>query len=198
MQREKSMSNVLMITGDGTGPEAEYGLFRMREEHIGVTVAAPKTKTLFTVFHQQEPGWDQGIERPWYPLRADASFDDINPADYEGLLLPGGRAPVYLRNIPRCIELVRHFLETGKPIAAICRGPILLASAGATGRRMTGHPLIRPRLEMAGCTFVETRAEAVTEGQIVTVSGQPYQHIWIREFLSLLRGRNVNAQQQRA
>jgi protease I len=181
------MPKVLIITGDGAGPEAEYGLFRMREEQYGVTVAGPTKKTLFCVFHQQEPGWDQGIERPWYPLRADAAFDDIDPADYDALLLPGGRAPVYLRNFPRCIELVRHFLDAGKPIAAICRGPILLVSAGASGMRMTGHPLIRPRLEMRDCTFVETRGEAVRDGNVVTVSGRPYQHLWVRALLDMLR-----------
>ena len=182
------MPKVLIVTGDGAGPEAEYGLFRMREERIGVTVAGPTKKTLFTVFHQQEPGWDQGIERPWYPLRADAAFDDVNPADYDGLLLPGGRAPVYLRNFPRCIELIRHFLDSQKPISAICRGPILLVSTGVTGKRMTGHPFIRPRLEMRGCTFDDSRGEPVREDNVVTVSGRPYQHVWIREFLSLLRG----------
>ena len=181
------MAKVLIVSGDGAGPELEYGLFRMREERKEVTVAAPTKKTLFTVFVQQEPGWDQGIERPWYPTRADAAFDDIDPADYDGLLLPGGRAPVYLRNFPRCLDLIRHFLDNKKPVSAICRGPILLVSAGVTGKRMTGHPFIRPRLEMGGCTFVESRGEPVREGKIVTVSGRPYQHIWIREFLSLLR-----------
>ena len=182
------MPRVLIISGDGAGPELEYGLFRMREEHIQVTVAAPTKKMLFTVFHQQEPGWDHGIERPWYPTRADAAFDEINPAEYDGLLLPGGRAPVYLRNFSRCTDLIRHFLDKKKSISAICRGPILLVSAGVTGKRMTGHPLIRPRLEMGGCTFVDSRGEPVREGNMVTVSGRPDQHIWIREFLSLLRG----------
>ena len=191
------MTKVLMITGDGAGPEAEYGMFRMREEAIGVTVAGPAKKTLFTVFHQQEPGWDQGIERPWYPLRADAAFDEIDPADFDGLLLPGGRAPVYLRNNPRCIALVQHFVESGKPVAAICRGPILLVSAGVAEAPMTGHPLIRPRVEMGGCAFVETRGEPVRHRNLVTVSGQPFQHIWIREFLSLLRSPQGVAQQQR-
>jgi protease I len=181
------MSGVLIITGDGGGPEAEYGLFRMREEGIKVTIAAPAKKTLLTVFQQQEPGWDHGIESPWYPLRADAVFDDIDPAPYDGLLLPGGRAPVYLRNYPRCIEIIQHFLDARKPISAICRGPILLVSAGAKGIRMTGHPLIRPRLKIGSCKFVDTRGEPVREGHIVTVSGRPYQHVWIREFLALLR-----------
>lgn len=182
------MAKVLIITGDGAGPEAEYGLFRMREEKIGVAVAAPTKKPLFTVFHQQEPGWDHGIERPWYPLRADAAFDDVDPSVYDGLLLPGGRAPVYLRNFPRCIALVRHFIDARKPISAMCRGPILLVSAGVTGQRMTGHSLIRPRVEMQGCTFVETMGKPVREGHIVTVGDRQYQHVWIREFLSMLRG----------
>ncbi|MDB5643603.1 MAG: intracellular protease, PfpI family [Hyphomicrobiales bacterium] len=191
------MTKVLIITGDGAGPEAEYGLFRMREEYIGVTVVGPTKKTLFTVFHQQEPGWDQGIERPWYPLRADAAFDEIDASDYDGLLLPGGRAPVYLRNNPSCMALVRHFVEAGKPVAAICRGPILLVSAGVVDVPMTGHPLIRPRVEMGGCKFVETRDEAVRHGQLVTVSGQPFQHVWVREFLNLLRSQPGTAEQRR-
>lgn len=182
------MAKVLIVSGDGAGPELEYGLFRMREERIQVAVSAPTRKALFTVFHQQEPGWDHGVERAWYPARADAAFDDIDPTEYDGLLLPGGRAPVYLRNFPRCIVLIRHFLDNRKPISAICRGPILLVSAGVTGKRMTGHPLIRPRIEMGGCTFVESCGAPVRESHIVTVSGRPYQHVWIREFLSLLRG----------
>lgn len=182
------MPKVLIITGDGAGPEAEYGLFRMREEGIDVTVAGPAKKSLLTVFHQQEPGWDQGVERPWYPLRADAAFNDVDAASFDGLLLPGGRAPVYLRNYAACTDLVRHFLDTGKPIAAICRGPILLVSAGARGKRMTGHTLIRPRLEISGCTYVETRGTPVRDGSIVTVSAPAFRHVWIREFLTLLRG----------
>lgn len=180
------MSRILIISGDGAGSELEYGLFRMREERFEVTVAAPKKKPLLTVFHQQEEGWDAGIERPWYVTHANAAFEEIDPETYDGLLLPGGRAPVYLRNYERCNEIVRHFISTGKPIAAICRGPIVLVTAGGPGRRFTGHPLIRPRVEMGGCTFVESRGEPVRDGNIVTVS-DGYPHIWIREFMKLLQ-----------
>ena len=181
------MTRVLIVTGDGAAPDLEYGLFRMREEGIQVTVAAPVKKRLFVVFHQQEDGWDNGIERPWYVTAADAAFDDVDPTEYDGLLLPGGRAPVYLRNFERCNHIVRHFMEAKKPIAAICRGAIVLVSAGAKGKRFTGDPLIRPRVEMSGCVFVETRGEPVQDGNIVTVSGRPYYHVWIREFLQMLR-----------
>src|SRR5665811_720656 len=110
---------------------------------------------------------DNGVEHAWYPTTADASFDEIDPTSYDGLLLPGGRAPVYLRNFESCIRIVSHFIGAGKPIAAICRGAIILVSAGAKGKRLTGHPLIRPRIEMGGCTFVETHGEPVHDGNIV-------------------------------
>ena len=181
------MTRVLIISGDGAGPELEYGLFRMREERIDVVIAAPKKKMLFTVFHQQESGWDQGIERPWYPARAEAAFDDIDPSEFDGLLLAGGRAPVYLRNYPSCREIIAHFIDALKPVSAICRGPILLASSGVTGRRMTGHSLIRPRIEMTGNTFIETQGEPLRDGNIVTVKGPAHRHVWVRELLSMLR-----------
>jgi protease I len=181
------MARVLIVAGDGSGPELEYGVFRMREEGMHVTVAAPVKKPLFVVFHQQEEGWDHGIERPWYVTKADAAFEDVDPAQYDGLLLPGGRAPVYLRNFDHCNRIVQHFMQSTKPISAICRGPIVLVGAGARGRRFTGNPLIRPRVEMGGCTFVETRGEPIRDGNVVTISGRPYYHVWIREFLKMLR-----------
>lgn len=181
------MTRILIVTGDGCTPDLDYAVFRMREEGFQVTVAAPRKKRLYVVFQQQEEGWDNGIERPWYVTEADAALDDVDPAQFDGLLLPGGRAPVYLRNIARCNTVVRHFLETNKPIAAICRGALVLVSAGAKGRRFTGHSLIRPRITMGGSTFVETRGEAVRDGNIVTVSGRPYYHVWIRAFLSMLQ-----------
>lgn len=182
------MTRILIVTGDGCTPDLDYAVFRMREEGFQVTVAAPTKKRLYVVFHQQEQGWDNGIERPWYVTNADASLDEIDPSTFDGLLLPGGRAPVYLRNIERCTEIVRHFVETNKPIAAICRGPLLLLGAGAKGRRLTGSSLIRPRVALGGCTFVETRGEPIVDGNIVTVTGRPFYHVWIREFLSMLKG----------
>ncbi len=181
------MAQVLILTGDGCSPDLDYAVFRMREEGLAPVIAAPAKKALYAVFHQQEDGWDNGIERAWYSISADAAFDDVDPTQFDGLLIPGGRAPVYLRNSARCIELVRHFIDANKPVAAICRGAILLVSAGAVGRRLTGHSLIRPRVAMGGCTFVESRGEPVRDGNIVTVSGRPFYHVWIRSFLSMLK-----------
>ncbi|MDP2602420.1 MAG: DJ-1/PfpI family protein [Deltaproteobacteria bacterium] len=185
------MTRILIITGDGSTPDLDYAVFRMREEGFDVTIAAPKKKRLHVVIHQQEPGWDTYVERPWYAMESDASFDEVDPSTFDGLLLPGGRAPEHIRNIDRCVELVRHFVETNKPIGAICRGPLVLLEAGVKGRRLTGNSLIKPRVAMRGAIYVESRGEAVVDGNIVTVNGRPYYHVWIRTFLSMLRGTPV-------
>lgn len=185
------MARILIVTMDGCGPDLDYAVYRMREEKLDVTVAALKKKRLHVVLHQQEEGWDTYIERPWYATDADASLDEIDPSAFDALLLPGGRAPEHLRNVGRCQEIVRHFVESNKPIAAICRGPLLLLEAGAKGRRLTGLSLIKPRVVLRGCTYVEARGEAVVDGNIVTVSGRPYYHVWIRAFLSMLAERGL-------
>jgi PfpI family intracellular protease len=186
------MTNVLIITADGCTPDLDYAVFRLREERqIKVTVAAPQRKRLHGVIHQQEGEWDTYVEMPWYRMAPDASLDEIDPSAFDALVIPGGRAPEFLRNLESCIKIVRHFVENNKPIAAICRGPIILLEAGLTGRRLTGLSLIKPRVAMAGCTYVDARDEAVVDGNIVTVTGRPYYHVWMRAFLSILKREHV-------
>ena len=186
------MTKVLIITADGCTPDLDYAVFRLREEQqITVTVAASKKKRLHGVIHQQEDGWDTYVEMPWYRMNVDATLDEIDPTAFDALVLPGGRAPEHLRNLESCIKIVRHFVENNKPIAAICRGPLILLEAGARGRRLTGLSLIKPRVTMSGCTYVDARDEAVVDGNIVTVTGRPYYHVWMRAFLSLLRREHV-------
>lgn len=185
------MARILIVTGDGCTPELDYAVFRMREERFEVTLAAPKKKRLHVILHQQEPGWDTYVERPWYAWDADASLDEIDPSTFDALLLPGGRAPESLRNMKRCQEIVRHFVEGNKPIGAIGHGPLILPEAGVKGRRLTGDSLIKPRITMGGCTYVESRGEAVVDGNIVTVTGRPYYHVWIRAFLFMLKERGI-------
>jgi protease I len=186
------MTNVLIITADGCTPDLDYAVFRLREEEqFKVTVAAPQRKRLHGVVHQQEDGWDTYMEMPWYRMAPDAALDEIDPSAFDALVIPGGRAPEFLRNLESCIKIVRHFVETNKPIAAICRGPIILLEAGVKGRRLTGLSLIKPRVAMAGCTFVDARDEAVIDGNIVTVTGRPYYHVWMRAFVSMLKREHV-------
>jgi protease I len=186
------MTNVLIITADGCTPDLDYAVFRLREEEeLKVTIAAPHKKRLHGVIHQQEGDWDTYVEMPWYRMAPDAALDEIDPSAFDALVIPGGRAPEFLRNLESCIKIVRHFVENNKPIAAICRGPIILLEAGIKGRRLTGLSLIKPRVAMAGCTYVDACDEAVIDGNIVTVTGRPYYHVWMRAFLSILKREHV-------
>jgi protease I len=187
------MARILVISGDGGGESIDYAMFRMREEGHQVTLAAPRKKRLHILFFQQEVGWDTYREMPWYAWDADMPLEEVDPTSYDGLLLPGGRAPWYLRTTPRCLEIVRHFLEADKPIAAIDRAPLILLDAGIKGRTITGSPLISTRVPPYGCTYRDSRGEALVDGNIVTVTGRPYHHVWIREFLSLLNKRPQHA-----
>src|SRR3990167_2597769 len=111
------MSGVLIIAGDATATShLLYAVPRLQEEGFNVTVAAPIKKRLNTVIHEREEGWDTYVEKPGYIMQADSLLDEINPADFDALILPGGGAPEYLRTIKRCIDVVRHFLEKDKPI----------------------------------------------------------------------------------
>ena len=100
--------------------------------------------------------------------------------------MPGGRAPEYLRNRPAAVELVRHFLETSKPIAANCHGPLLVLATGlAKGRTLTCYPDLEPDVRAAGCEFVNR--DVVVDGSLVTVRGWPDNGPWMREFVKLLK-----------
>jgi protease I len=104
------------------------------------------------------------------------------------LVVPGGRAPEYLRLNPRVLEIVRHFARSGKPIAAICHGPQLLAAAGVLdGRRVSAYPACAPEVELAGATFADIGVDAaVTDGNLVTAPAWPAHPAWIAQFLAVL------------
>jgi protease I len=185
------MARILIIAADGTSAgHLDYALNRMLEEGYEVTVAAPVKKPLNTVVHEMEEGLSSYVERPGYIMKADASLDEIDASTFDALLLPGGRAPEYLRNIKRCIDVVRHFVENDKPIGSICHSPLILAAA-VKGRRLTGVDFIKPDIIASGNTWVETRSEAIVDGNIVTTWVTPFYYVWIREFLSMLNERGI-------
>ena len=192
------MSRILIIAGDATAcSHLLYAVPRLQEEGFDVIVAAPIKKRLNTVIHEREEGWDTYIEKPGYIMQADALLDDIDPSTFDALILPGGRAPEYLRTIKRCIEVVRHFLDSGKPIAAICHGPLILLAAGLKGKRLAGLHLIKPDVIAAGCTYVERRDKPVVDGNIVTAWIRPDMGIWMQAFLSLLKERGIKPSKEK-
>jgi protease I len=167
------MRQILIITGDGgESYEALYAVHRFREAGWKALVAAPSARRLHLVMHDFEPGWDTYVERQGYGLEADMSFDEVNVDSYDAVLILGGRAPEYLRNNRRLLELVRAFEATGKWILAICHGVQVLAAAGlAKGKRLTCYEHVRFEVEQAGGIFVSE--EAIRDGRIVT--GQTWQ-----------------------
>jgi protease I len=122
--------------------------------------------------HDFEPGWDTYVERPGYGMQADLSFDQVNVGDYDAILLLGGRAPEYLRNDRRLLELLREFDANQKWIFAICHGVQVLAAAGLTKDKcFTCYEHVRFEAEQASGTF--KTQQPVRDGRIVT--GQTWQ-----------------------
>ncbi len=181
------MVKVLMLTGDGgEAQEIYYAKFRLEEEGWQVRIAAPERRVFHSVVHDFEPGFDTYTEKPGYRVQADLGFDEVVVEEYAGLVLPGGRAPEYLRNRPQAVTIVRHFLDSHKPIAANCHGPLLLLVAGSVKERtMTCYPELEPDIRASGATFVNQ--PVVVDGCLITVRGWPDNAPWMKEFVRLLK-----------
>ena len=184
------MTKILLLTGDaGEAQEIYYAKYRLEEEGWTVHIATTIKRTFLSVVHDFEPGFDTYTEKPGYRVDADLGLDDVDPAVYDALVLPGGRAPEYLRNRPKAVAIVRHFLDADKPIAANCHGPLLvLAAGGGKGRVMTCYPELEPDLRAAGAEYVDR--DVVVDGSLVTVRGWPDNGPWMREFVKILKGRS--------
>ena len=183
MERKRT---ILLLTGDaGESQEIYYAKYRLEEEGWAVHIVAPQKRTFLSVVHDFEPGFDTYTEKPGYRVVADLGLDEVDPTRYDALVLPGGRAPEYLRNRREAVAVVRHFVESGKPIAANCHGPLLLIAAGCgRGRTMTAYPDLEPDLRAAGIEFVNR--DVVVDGTLVTVRGWPDNGPWMREFVRVL------------
>lgn len=140
-----------------------------------------------TAIHDFE-GDQTYTEKRGHNFTLNATFDDVNPASYDALVVPGGRAPEYLRLNPKVLELVRHFDKEGKPIAALCHGPQLLAAAGVLkGRKVNCYPACAPEVGLAGGTFVSLdMTDAMVDGKLVTGPAWPAHPAWLAKFLAVL------------
>lgn len=190
----REMSQILIITGDGgESYEAMYAVHRFEEEGWKPVVAAPARRRLNLVMHDFKPGWDTYIERRGYGLEAGVAFDEVQVADYDAVLLLGGRAPEYLRNNAAVIEIVRGFDRQGKWIFAICHGVQILAAAGLTrGKRITCYEHVRMEAELAGGKFV--RQQTVRDGRLVTAQTWQSHPSFYREIFAQLSGQAKAAQ----
>jgi protease I len=178
---------ILILTGDaGESLEVMYPYQRLREEGYDVKLAAPSKKKLHFVVHDFEPGFDTYTEKPGYSWDADLAFADVDPADYVALVIPGGRAPEYIRNDKDCQRIVRDFMKGEKPVAQICHAPLILLAAGVLkGRRTAAYPALQPDVVAGGAEFVD--AEAVLDGAMISARAWPDHPAWMREFIALMK-----------
>lgn len=132
-------------------------------------------------------------EKPGHNFTLNATFAEIDPAAYDALVIPGGRAPEYIRLNESVLAIVRHFDEAKKPIAAVCHGAQLLAAAGVLGgRRCSAYPACRPEIEAAGGAYAEVPIDDVhVDGNLVTAPAWPAHPRWLAAFLELL-GTKIN------
>jgi protease I len=145
--------------------------------------------TVATAVHDFE-GDQTYSEKRGHNFTLTGTFDQVRPEDYDALVIPGGRAPEYIRLNPRVLEIVQHFSREDKPIASICHGQQVLAAAGVVqGRTCTAYPAVKPDLEQAGATWAEvneTVTNAVVDGNLVTAPAWPAHPEWMKAFLKIL------------
>ena len=130
-------------------------------------------------------------EKPGHNFTLNATFAEVQPEDYDALVLPGGRAPEYLRLDENVLRIVRHFAEKKKPIAAICHAAQLLAAAGILeGRSCSAYPAVAPEIKNAGGRWVDVGFEkALVDGNLVTAAAWPAHPQWLARFLHVLGSR---------
>jgi protease I len=182
---------ILMLVGDFV-EDYEVMVPFQALQMVGHTVhaACPDKKSgeaVRTAVHDFE-GDQTYSEKPGHNFALNASFDEIRGEDYDALVIPGGRAPEYIRLDKRVIQIVRHFAEADKPIASVCHGALVLAAADVLkGRSCSGYPAVGPDVTGAGGEFIDIAVDkAHRDGNLVTAPAWPAHPQWLASFLEVL------------
>ncbi len=182
---------ILMLVGDFV-EDYEVMVPFQALQMVGHTVHAvcPEKKagqSCRTAVHDFE-GDQTYSEKPGHNFTLNCDFADVKEAGYNALVIPGGRAPEYLRLNARVLEIVRHFMVQEKPVAAICHGAQLLAAAGVLeGRKCSAYPACGPEVSRAGGQYAEIPVDqAVIDGNLVTAPAWPAHPAWLSLFLQVL------------
>ncbi|WP_028579927.1 DJ-1/PfpI family protein [Desulfogranum japonicum] len=188
-----AVKNILMLVGDFVEDYEVMVPFQMLLM-VGHNVHAvcPDKKageTIRTAIHDFE-GDQTYTEKPGHNFLLNATFAEVQVEDYDALVIPGGRAPEYIRLNERVLDIVRHFAEHDKPIASVCHGQQVLVTAGVVeGKTCTAYPAVRPDLERAGATWCDvndTFTNAHVDGKLVTAPAWPAHPEWMKKFLQVL------------
>ncbi len=144
-------------------------------------------ETVRTAIHDFE-GDQTYSEKPGHNFTLNATFAEVKPQAYDALLIPGGRAPEYIRLNHDVLKVVRHFADAGKPIAAVCHAAQVLAAAGVLkGKSCSAYPAVGPEVNNAGGTFIDVPMDAAhVDGNLVTAPAWPAHPAWLAKFLAVL------------
>ena len=182
---------ILMLVGDYVEDYevmVPFQALQMVGHHVHA-VCPGKTagQTVRTAIHDFE-GDQTYSEKPGHLFALNFDFDKVKASAYDALVVPGGRAPEYLRLNEKVLELVREFDKVGKPIAAVCHGAQLLAAAGTLkGRECSAYPACAPEVRLAGGTFIDIDVtKAHVQGNLATAPAWPAHPAWLAAFLVLL------------
>lgn len=185
------MKKILFITGDFAEDYETMVPFQMLlmvgyEVHA-VCPGKKKGETINTAIHDFE-GDQTYSEKPGHNFMLNYSFESVDPADYDGLVIAGGRAPEYLRLNQDVLAFTRHFFEANKPVAAICHAIQILTAAGVVkGRKLTAYPAVAPEVTIAGGEYQDIPVDsAFVDGNLVTSPAWPAHPAFIREFLKVM------------
>jgi protease I len=186
-----SRKNILMLVGDYVEDyEVMVPFQALLTVGHSVHAICPGKKSgdvVRTAIHDFE-GDQTYSEKRGHNFALNATFETVRPEDYDALVIPGGRAPEYIRLNPRVLEIVRHFASAKKPIAAICHGAQVLAAAGVLqGRNCSCYPAVAPEVTHSGGTFADiAMTEAVVDGNLVSAPAWPAHPAWLSKFLTVL------------
>ncbi|MCC9656937.1 DJ-1/PfpI family protein [Rhodopirellula halodulae] len=187
------MAKILMLVGDFVEDYEAMVPYQMllMLGHEVTTVCPGKSAgdTVATAIHDFE-GHQTYSEKPGHNFAVTGDFETLNAGDFDALVIPGGRAPEYLRLNEEVLDLVRHFADKKQPIAAICHGPQILAAAGVLkDRQCSCYPAVSPEVQIGGGTYVppgDGMDTAHVDGNLVTAPAWPAHPAWMREFNKLL------------
>ena len=183
--------HILMLVGDFVEDYevmVPFQALQMVGHHVAAVCPDKQAgDTVRTAVHDFE-GDQTYSEKPGHNFTLNASFAAIQVKDYDALVIPGGRAPEYIRLNPVVLDMVRHFATSGKPIAAVCHGAQLLAAAGVLeGRECSAYPAVGPDVNCAGGRYIDIPVDqAHVEGNLVTAPAWPAHPVWLARFLELL------------
>lgn len=186
-----SRKNILMLVGDYVEDYEVMVPFQallMVGHNVHAVCPGKKSgEAVRTAIHDFE-GDQTYSEKRGHNFALNASFDEVRAENYDALVIPGGRAPEYIRLNPRVLEIVRHFASAQKPIAALCHGAQVLAAANVLrGRKCSCYPAVSPDVIAAGGTFADVAmTEAVADGNLVSGPAWPAHPAWLAKFLAVL------------